>query len=105
MRWKQFEIAGLPSSTPSDYTTTILTRSRPPMSELDVAKERIAYLKFWLGAMVVTDISMGGWLITSAAVASVFEISAAVVAVVALTLGSYNVHRQINSHIEALRDL
>ena len=27
------------------------------MSELDVAKEEIAYLKIWLGILVVTDIS------------------------------------------------
>jgi hypothetical protein len=31
------------------------------MSELDVAKEQIAYLKLWLGIMVVTDISLIGW--------------------------------------------
>ena len=36
------------------------------MSELDVAKEQIAYLKFWLGVMVVTDISVVGWLISNA---------------------------------------
>jgi len=35
------------------------------MSELDVAKEQIAYLKFWLGVMVVTDISLFGWLISN----------------------------------------
>lgn len=30
------------------------------MSEIDVAKEQIAYLKFWLGVLVVTDISLFG---------------------------------------------
>jgi len=31
------------------------------MSELDVAKEEISYLKVWLGILVVTDIStLGG---------------------------------------------
>jgi hypothetical protein len=34
------------------------------MSKLDVAKERIAYLKFWLGVLVVTDISLVGWLVS-----------------------------------------
>jgi hypothetical protein len=33
------------------------------MSELDVAKEQIAYLKLWLGIMVVTDISLIGWFV------------------------------------------
>ena len=37
------------------------------MSELDLAKEQIAYLKFWLGILVVTDISLFGWLITNTA--------------------------------------
>ena len=35
------------------------------MSELDVAKEQIAYLKVWLGILVVTDISAFGWLISN----------------------------------------
>jgi hypothetical protein len=35
------------------------------MSELDVAREKIAYLKVWLGILVVTDISTFGWLISS----------------------------------------
>jgi len=30
------------------------------MSDLDVAKEEIAYLKVWLGILVVTDISTFG---------------------------------------------
>jgi hypothetical protein len=30
------------------------------MTELDVAKEQIAYLKVWLGILVVTDISLVG---------------------------------------------
>jgi len=30
------------------------------MSKVDKAKEQIAYLKFWLGVMVVTDISLVG---------------------------------------------
>ncbi|MGH8701639.1 MAG: hypothetical protein ACREVR_10770 [Burkholderiales bacterium] len=34
------------------------------MSELDVAKEKIASLKVWLGILVITDISTFGWLIT-----------------------------------------
>jgi hypothetical protein len=35
------------------------------VSELDVAKEQIAYLKFWLGILVVTDISLFGWLLSN----------------------------------------
>ncbi len=35
------------------------------MSELDIAKEKIAYLKIWLGILLVTDISVFGWLVSS----------------------------------------
>jgi hypothetical protein len=35
------------------------------VSDLDVAKEQIAYLKVWLGILVVTDISVFGWLISN----------------------------------------
>jgi len=31
------------------------------MSKLDIKKEQIAYLKLWLGIMVVTGISLIGW--------------------------------------------
>jgi uncharacterized membrane protein YdjX (TVP38/TMEM64 family) len=37
------------------------------MAELDRVRERIAYLKLWQGIMVVTNISLIGWLITAAA--------------------------------------
>jgi hypothetical protein len=33
------------------------------MSKLDVAREQIAYLKLWLGIVIVTDISLMGWLL------------------------------------------
>ena len=55
------------------------------MSELDVAKEQIAYLKVWLGILVVTDISVFGWLISNLGTATAPLLWAAVTAVVALT--------------------
>ena len=33
------------------------------MSELDRLKEQLAYLEFWQGIMVVTEISLVGWFI------------------------------------------
>ena len=33
------------------------------MSELDAAREEIAYLKLWLGIMIVTGISLMSWLL------------------------------------------
>ncbi|MDT0635331.1 hypothetical protein [Spectribacter hydrogenoxidans] len=58
------------------------------MSELDVIREQIAYLKFWQGVMVVTDISIIGWLITSAHRAGGVTVLLAILGVAAITLGN-----------------
>jgi hypothetical protein len=42
-------------------------------SKLDKAKEPIVYLKFWLGVMVVTDMSLVGWFVSSAGSAPVHK--------------------------------
>src|SRR6266851_2684661 len=49
------------------------------MSELDVAKEKIAYLKVWLGILLVTDISTFGWLVSNVDTATPLLLWAAVV--------------------------
>ena len=74
------------------------------MSKLDVAKEQLAYLKFWLGVMVVTDISLVGWLV-SANPAPVHKIWGAVVAVAVITWAGFKLHRQIEYRIDALEGL
>ena len=75
------------------------------MSELDVAKEQIAYLKVWLGILVITDISVFGWLISNIDFATPPLLWAAVIAVVGVTAGILLLHRQIKRHIESLRGL
>ena len=75
------------------------------MSELDVAGEKIAYLKVWLGILVVTDISTFGWLISNVESATALLLWAAVIAVVALTIGILLLHRRIDRHIQSLRGL
>jgi len=75
------------------------------MSELDVAKEKIAYLKVWLGILVVTDISTFGWLVSSFGTAISPIRWGAVITVVALTGGILLLHRRIRRHIESLREL
>jgi hypothetical protein len=75
------------------------------MSELDVTREKIAYLKVWLGILVVTDISTFGWLISNVGSANRWLLWAAIVAIVALTAGIFLIHRQIARHIESLREL
>ncbi|OFV91252.1 MAG: hypothetical protein A3J75_05555 [Acidobacteria bacterium RBG_16_68_9] len=75
------------------------------MSELDVAKEQIAYLKFWLGVMVVTDISLFGWLISNTSSTTLRLLVGGCVAVIAITVGIALLHRQIERRIQELRGL
>lgn len=75
------------------------------MSELDVAKEQIAYLKFWLGVMVVTDISLFGWLISNATSTTRQLLLGGYLAVIAITAGIALLHRRIERQIQALRGL
>jgi len=75
------------------------------VSRLDKAKEQLAYLKFWLGVMVVTDISLVGWLVSNAGEAAAHRILGALVAVVVITASGFAVHRRIERLIEGLEDL
>ena len=74
------------------------------MSELDVAKEQIAYLKFWLGILVITDISLFGWLLSNVGSANLLLVSGGCFAVVAITMGIILLHRRIERQIESLRE-
>ena len=75
------------------------------MSKSDKAKEQIAYLKFWLGVMVVTDISLVGWLVSSAGSAPAHQVVGALVAVVVITVTGFAVHRRVERLIDALEEL
>ncbi len=75
------------------------------MSELDVAKEEIAYLKIWLGILVVTDISTFGWLISNVGEAITLLLWAAVIAVAGLSVGVFLLHRLIKRQIQSLKEL
>lgn len=70
------------------------------MSELDRVKEQLAYLKFWQGILVVTDISLMGWLVSAADVSGRLTVVLAVLGVVLLTLGILALHRQIDRRID-----
>jgi len=75
------------------------------MSELDVAKEKIAYLKVWLGILLVTDISTFGWLVSNVDSATTLLLWAAIIVVVALSIGILLLHRRIDRHIQSLKEL
>ncbi len=75
------------------------------MSKVDKVKEQIAYLKFWLGVMVVTDISLVGWVVSSAGSAPAHQVFGTLVAVVVITAAGFAVHRRIERLIDALEDM
>ena len=68
------------------------------MSELDRVREQVAYLKFWQGIMVVTDISLMGWLVSTTDTSN--RVVLAVVGVMLLTFGILALHRQIDRRID-----
>ncbi len=75
------------------------------MSQADIIKETIAYLKFWLGIMVVLDISLVGWLLAHAGESSDLKAFGAVIGVSAITFSVYFVHKRIETLISTLKDL
>ncbi len=75
------------------------------MSELDIAKEKIAYLKIWLGILLVTDISVFGWLVSSLGTATALLLWGAVIAAVVLTACIFLLHRRIERHIGSLKGM
>ena len=75
------------------------------MSKLDVAKERIAYLKLWLGIAVVTDISLFSWLLTSGPEGPAVLLFGALVAVACVSIIAFYIHKRIQKNIDALEDL
>lgn len=75
------------------------------MSKSDKAKEQIAYLKFWLGVMVVTDISLVGWLVSSVDSAPGLKVVGAIVAIVIITSVGFAAHRRVERLIDTLEEL
>ena len=70
------------------------------MSKLDRLKEQIAYLKFWQGIMVVTDISLIGWLVSTGYTADRLTLLLAAFGAVCLTIGIVAMHRKIDRRID-----
>jgi len=75
------------------------------MSELDRLKEQLVYLRFWLGIMVVTEITLVGWLISTPNTADPLLWSLAAVGAVLLGIGIFIVHRRIERRIDDIGKL
>jgi hypothetical protein len=57
------------------------------MPALDQLKEEVAYLKLWQGIMIVTDISLAGWLVCAADTAGRLQFFLAVLECLPANLG------------------
>lgn len=75
------------------------------MSELDELKEKIAYLKVWLGASLVTDISLLGWLASHAQEPINLLLLAGFSAMIIVSIFVLVLHRRIEHNLKKLRDL
>jgi hypothetical protein len=75
------------------------------MSTLDRCKERISYLKVWLGLSVVVDISLSGWFMTHISASGVPRLGLCVLAMFGLAAIVLILHRKIVTAIEGLEDL
>lgn len=75
------------------------------MPELDRLKEKLAYLKFWQGMTVVTEISLVGWLISTVETAHRALWSVAAVGAIVLAFGVFALHRQIERRIDQIGKL
>jgi len=75
------------------------------MSEFDYVREEVAYLKFWLGVVVVTGISLAGWLVASFDTAAGYAVFLAVSGLVLLGAGIVILNRLIERRISRIREL
>lgn len=72
------------------------------MSETDRLKEQLVYLRFWLGIMVVTEITLVGWLISTPIGANTTLWFIGVFGAALLGTGIFLVHRQIERRIDQI---
>jgi len=75
------------------------------MSETDLVKETIAYLKFWLGVLVVTDVSLVGWLLTHVEQESDIKKFGAIPCALVIAMAALFIHERIQRLINRLEDL
>jgi hypothetical protein len=75
------------------------------MSELGMLKEKLAYLKLWLGILVVTNISLIGWLVSNYEKAKLLLVVSDITAIIVIAVGILVLHKKIGREIERLQGL
>ncbi len=75
------------------------------MAEMDLVKERIGYLKVWIGIMIIANISLFGWLISHFHTSDKSIVFFCLCAIIAVAVGIMVLHNLINNRINLLRGL
>nr|VFK28381.1 MAG: hypothetical protein BECKMB1821I_GA0114274_100627 [Candidatus Kentron sp. MB]VFK74224.1 MAG: hypothetical protein BECKMB1821H_GA0114242_100245 [Candidatus Kentron sp. MB] len=75
------------------------------MSKLDLAKEKIAYLKLWLTIVAAAGLTLTGWLLTNFLLAHWLLILAGVLALPIIGFVGYAIHTRIEAKIACLEEL
>jgi hypothetical protein len=73
--------------------------------QLDRGREQLAYLKFWQGVAVVSDISLLGWLLSGAVGTSASIVALAWVGLGVLTCATVRLHRRIDHYMQLIGSL
>jgi hypothetical protein len=69
------------------------------VSELDRVKEQLVYLRFWLGILVVTEITLIGWLVSTPTEPNRTLWFTGFFVAILFGVGAILVHRQIERRI------
>ena len=75
------------------------------MTEIDGAKEEIAYLKLWLGIMVATGISLIGWLLGNFRSAHWLLVGSGLTGLISIGGGCFALHQRIKTKIDEVKRL
>ena len=75
------------------------------MSELDKIKESINQMRLWLGAFLVTDISLIGWFVSNLGSRKILLLIAAGLVIIALAGAIVRLNKKIEAAIERLGEL
>ena len=75
------------------------------MAKIDVIKEKINYLKVWLGVFIVTLISLIGWLSSNYDRISMSRFLLSVVGIIWLVISIHFLNKNILKKIESLEEL
>ena len=75
------------------------------MSEIDKIKEEIGWLKIVFGLLLVTDISLVGWIARNISNIHTLLLSAAIIIVTLITSGIIVINQRVYSKLDDLGDL